>query len=290
MKESANYRLLEALRAAAPGGLDRQKMAAMGLPRGGYLSSLLKLAQEAGTVFNKRYGGLSLYFASRADAEAFDPTEALHAWHMARASDAQRAPLQHAVLAAVRGAPRLGIASKDIREAVGADADSVIVTISAMVGAGKILSVGPPMWRRYFADQAQMLDVMNETLDDIEAARKASRDAARQATRIRERGYKRIKHAKIVASRPPKPPTDPKLRKPPKKKTKAAKPQQALIPESSGVVIRPPKKTMKDAQAIIPPHVKLQVIPGFERFCKQPKVTVGLFSSLGVGRYMEPTE
>ena len=289
--------VVEMFRSVAPAGLTIQQAAdRIGVPYN-TITQLVSRAVRGATrdvrLYKTRCGHSVLYFAYQADAEAFD----IKAYHAAQfvTNGEKRSPLQTRIYRFLDECPKGADAEAiltHISQESGKRVEHVRTVVSEMVKYGRIVGIGPNNWKRYFAaekvpDEAGRAVVAAE----IEAYRKASKDAYRE----RENARKRMKNAAKRDAMPKraKPVVKIKSQEPRRNgfmlSPKVPRPSVMLSPAA----VRMLKKQIPDVPAIIPDHVKVQVCPGYRgdiRYLPQTDRVIGGFATMGIGRYLEPTQ
>lgn len=259
-----------------------------------------------------RHGHSGLYFEREDHAKAFD----IAAYDAARFAVPKptRAPMQAKMYEFVSEQPR-GATQEQIRIHAGCSVDHATAVISQMVKNGRLIAIGPNCWKRYFTDAALVAEIGADVLAEIERTRMANK----VATRAKKNAAKREKWAASAALRP-KPATKPKanvtIKNEPQRskfmieprrivkagqkltdqnapapavlfnERKLPKPKVTLAP----CVAWMQKKRVPDCEPTIPPHVKVQVCPGYQghlRFAPDPGRVIGGFATMGIGRYLD---
>lgn len=283
-------------RAAAPGGLSTQDFADLLDTPYRTAASLVSHAHngrsKSGKLYRRQQGGYGLYFADESDAQAFDIGS--YAATRYAVPKATRAPNQTRVYEYVASMPR-GATQAQIRLSLGLDIESSTTLIAQMCKSGRLHSIGPVCWKRYFTDADLMESMREEVIAEIQRVRTERRETARELKNERKRALR--------ASLPAKPP---KERKPPKDRrqfmieprtkhkaapAKRAAPVVELMaparPDTAPVKIK--RSKAHDCEPFIPPHVKVKYCEGYRgdvRFMVSAPV-VGGFATMGIGRYME---
>lgn len=256
----------DALKAAAPNGMRVGEIAdALGRNYVGTLSLVRRMAKR-GKIFGVVVLHSAMYFANEADRDALSTGDLLK----------DRAPLQTKIIAFVSTC-RLGASQRHIRTALGISQELCTPMCASMVRKTKrMFACGPLMFRRYFADKEHMESVEAETLADIERERDESTKAAIEARRTRQREAYRAE----VALKPKRAPAKKKEPKP--KASKAGHSDFAANTFQKRTAPKAPPKPV--GPAIVPDHVKVQVIPGFSRGRFEVTEAPPLFSLVGIGR------
>lgn len=291
--------VLTLLRAVAPKGMTKMEIVAITGQHPKAFQSMAFSTAKRGLIHLRDFGRAAYYFANKADAEAMTADEI-----PGREFSAKTAPQQWAV-AEVARAHRLGATQAQLVAGTGIAGPLVLATITAMRPLGRIFSIGTPCHLRYFADEATMRAAEAEVLQEIAAERKQAKELKKakkrawhnekrapmlKAKRLAERQASPPKEPK--PARPPKEPKPPKLAKPPKevkvrppKPPKAAKPTHSEFAAATFAKRTAPKPPPKPSGPIvIPPHVKVQVCPGFTRSRFEVTEAPRLFSLVGIGR------
>lgn len=310
--------LMSHLRAAAPGGLSikqaADKLGTEYLTAASLISHAHGGRSKSGKVYHRREGHCGLYFADAADAEAFDmKAYAAAEFAVPRPS---RAPQQTVIWEFVAGFER-GATQEQIRRHAGLTVDQATAVIAQMGKTGRLTAIGPHCWKRYFTDAVKAQDLAPSILAEI-AQTRAENKAASLA---RKNAEKRARWAETAHLRPPKPCGRPKREKvakdqeayrqkyrlDPTKVKKVVRKGPEGQPVVKIVIPKPPrpmvtlsacaawmaKKKPPDVPATIPDHVKVQVCPGYRgdvRYLPQTDRVIGGFATMGIGRYLEPSQ
>lgn len=256
--------VIDALKAKAPNGMRVAELAeALGRHYVGTLSLVRRMAKR-GEIFGVVVLHSAMYFAYAADRDALSTGDLLR----------DRAPLQTRIIDFVASC-RLGANQSQIRTALGISQQLCTPMCASMVRkTQRLFACGPLMYRRYFADEAYMESVEAETLVDIERERDESTKAAIEARRTRQREAYRAESALKPKRAPAK-----------KKAPKASKAGHSDFATNTFQKRTAPKAPPKPiGPAIIPAHVKVQVIPGFTRGRFEVTEAPPLFSLVGIGR------
>ena len=147
-----------------------------------------------------------------------------------------RNALRDAARAAIKAAGAKGLSMAELGNAIQRNADQTNNCQWGLRRLGEIFHAGPLRYGRYFATR-DWADAYEADLPRVIAAAKAESMRGRLA---RQRERHRADYLRRKAAMPPKPP-------------KAAKKAK-------------PAKFKQDDPAFIPPGVKVQKLPGFERF------------------------
>lgn len=250
-----------ALKACAPNGMTVREMAAHTGRHYVALLSLMRRMCKSGQLHCVIRDHSGIFFANAADRDACRPDANLR----------KIAPLQIRVLEFV-STIRLGATQRQIRAALGINNDLCTATCVTMtVKTKRMYSIGPAMRKRYFPSMEALEAVKDEALADIEREAAAMRQVVIETRRQRDRDRY---WAKIGD------------RKPKAKKIKVAVVKKAPVVKAAPVTIQKAAQ-MAQGPAIIPPHVKVQVIPGFTRGRFEVTEAPKLFALVGIGRDIE---
>jgi hypothetical protein len=186
----------------------------------------------------------------------------------------RRAPMTEAGIAIITSAGRDGATQQDIRLALGKSGNATCSAIIDWREKGLIYSAGTRMLMRHFirkewADDWNRicLQVRDRRREEIKARNRERERERRKAWALENREHileqQRLRYQKHK--------DELKARRDAKAAAKAAEraKKQGMTPaEWVGTVRKekPPKITFKNQEAIVPPHVMVQVCPGFERF------------------------
>ncbi len=274
---------LAVIRAAAPGGLTRRQISERAQCTFASLSSLLHRAvtMNVPQIFSIRAFGTALYFGNKKDRDAFDMRE--YCANLPKKLVLRKAPCQTRIQAEC-AKHKFGCSAPELREAVKDGPKDISTTLTLMVANGRLFSIGRPGWMRYFASKESLEAVRHEVIQLIEEQRNASHAAAKKKMYARTELARRAKRAAARALRDASPP------KPKKQAPKTSHKPLAIVTYAAAK--KPHKKASPPSGPIVvPPHVKVQVCPGFkgDRFSVTGPV-VGGFSTMGIGRYYSQTK
>jgi hypothetical protein len=179
----------------------------------------------------------------------------------------------------------IGVSHQDIQKATGLDPVRVSAALRLLRLGGRMFVLGKFNDSRFFASQERM-ESCRAAFDVYMAELTASRKArAREKRNARNRVY--------WAEKPPE--EKRRMRSGKKKKPKAGpkvskRHRQAPMSIAAPVTIsKKPQEAWKNAEPIIPPHVKVQKLPGCppDRRFHVSEQFKGDFSKAGIGRYVE---
>jgi hypothetical protein len=177
----------------------------------------------------------------------------------------------------------IGLLHTDIQRATGLDGIRVSAAIRLLRLAGHVFVIGKFKDSRFFAG-SERAEACRAAFDAYMAKLTADRkERAREAHNRNSRKY--------LASKPK--PDRPHKKPGPQPKPKAEpKPRHRQKPPSVSAPVtisKKPQEAWKNAEPIIPPHVKVQKLPGCppdHRFHVSPHFK-GDFTKAGIGRYVE---
>jgi hypothetical protein len=178
----------------------------------------------------------------------------------------------------------IGVSHQDIQKATGLDPVRVSAAVRILRLTGRMFVLGKFHDSRYFASSERM-ESCRAAFDAYMAELMASRkERAREKRNARGRVYWAEK-----------PPEEKRRTRSGKKKAKPKaepKPRHRQKPPSVSAPVtisKKPQEAWKNAEPIIPPHVKVQELQGCQpdRRFHVPKEFKGEFTKAGIGRYVE---
>ena len=175
----------------------------------------------------------------------------------------------------------IGLLHTDIQRATGLDGIRVSAAIRLLRLAGHVFVLGKFKDSRFFAG-SERAEACRAAFDAYMAKLTADRnEREREARNRRARTYWASKPKQPRKKPGPKPKAEPKVSKRHR--------QEPMTVSAPVTISKKPQEAWKNAEPIIPPHVKVQKLPGCppDRRFHVSEQFKGDFSKAGIGRYVE---